>query len=157
MLNNRISICNLICVILLLAVIAAQLFMPGYSYTTKKETVDVTLGEYVWYPKDHKDLTKDFQKELGKDYKIDEVAYPHLYTVLVACFGIVFLIKSHDNKFMSLFSLAVGAMSCIYMLTVPAFQTYKSAWATLVLGALLLVISLTTLLGDQVAKLFKKA
>lgn len=156
MLNNRVSICNLICVVLLLAVIAAQLFMPGYSYVDKDETVDVTLGEYVWFPKDHRDLTKDFQKEFGKNFKIDEVSYPHLYIVLVACFGIVFLIKSHGNKFMSLFAVAVGAMCCIYMLTVPAFQIYESAWASIVLGALLLVFSLTSLLGDLVAKLFKK-
>ena len=153
---NRVSICNLVCVFLLIAVIAAQLFLPGYSYVDKDETIDVTLGEYVWFPKDHKDLTKDFQKELGKNFKIDEVSYPHLYIVLVGCFGIVFLIKNHDKKLPSLFALAVGAMCCIYMLTTPAFQSYQSAWASIVLGALLLVLSLVSLLGDLVKKLFTK-
>ena len=58
--KNRMSICNLVCVILLLAIVIIQLFVPYYTYTNtikidgKKTDVisQASYGQITWFPKE---------------------------------------------------------------------------------------------------------
>ncbi len=155
-LKNRVTICNLICVVLLLALVAVQLFLPYWSYEKKDETVEVTLGEYVWFVKDHRTMTNDFKDVYGKDFKVDVVAYPHLYMILIAGFGVVFCILKYFSKVPILFGLADGIMAIYYFSTNAVLQSGATWYASLIPGALLILVALYSLLGDIPAKLAAK-
>ncbi len=178
--KNRISICNYICVVLLIAMVCVQLFMPFYSYTYKEEAQNVSLGDYIWFPNkaEHKALTtiftskdvfgsKDVIESFGEKFKIDEFAFPHLYMLILAGFGIVFCLLKNHSFVPSLFGLAAGViaisnftsnrgliMADQYAEKVVANQTVCTI--CIVLGAVLVVNSLFSVFGGLIAKLFAK-
>ena len=169
LLKNRVTLCNFICVALLLALVCVQLFMPFFTYESKDEAVEVSLGGYVWFPRDHRTLTSSFQHKtvFGTEFKIDEIAYPHLYMVILAGFGIVFCLLKYYSGVPVLFGLAVGIMS-IYNFTTnrglvvdPQYAervTSNQAACTVnvILGVLLVLLALYSLFGGLIAKLLTK-
>ena len=178
--KNRISICNYACVILLIALICVQLFVPFYSYTYKEEAMDVSLGDYIWFPNktENKALTtiftskdvfgdKDVIESFGEKFKIDEIAFPHLYMLLLAGFGIVFCLLKNYSFVPSLFGLAAGIISIVnfssnrglvmadlYAEKVVANQMVCTI--CIVLGAVLVVNALFSMFGGLIAKLLAK-
>jgi len=179
--KNRVSISNYVCVILLLALVCVQLFMPFYTYVNKEETVEVSLGEYVWFPNEHKALTSHFQhkdvfgaanNEQKKDpsfveFKIDEIAYPHLYMLLLAGFGIVFCLLKNHSFVPILFGLSAGIIAIVNFTSnrgivvdpqYAARVTSNSSACTVnvILGVVLVVLALFSLFGGLIAKLFTK-
>jgi len=155
-LKNRVTICNLICVVLLLALVAVQLFLPYWSYEKNDETVEVSLGEYVWFVKDHRTMTNDFKDVYGKDFKVDVVAYPHLYMLLIAGFGVVFCLLKYYSKVPILFGLVDGIMAVYYFSTNPVLQSGATWYMSLIVGIPLILLALFSLLGDMPAKLAAK-
>lgn len=169
LLKNRISICNYVCVILLLALVCVQLFFPFFTYFAKDETTEVSLGGYIWFPNDHRNLTSNFQNKamFGSDFKIDEIAYPHLYMLILAGFGIVFCLLKNHSFVPNLFGLAAGIMA-IQNFTTNRGLNISAAYADLVisnqtacvinviLGVLLVIVALFCVFGGLVQKLIAK-
>ena len=151
--KNRVSLCNLVCVLLLLVIVAAQLLIPCWTVENKGVTEAVSVGEYVWFVKDYRSLTNDFKDVFGKDFKVDVVAYPHLYMLVVAGFALVFCLKNHSDKFPSLLALALGIMNVYYYLTNPLLAPTSFSWLFVVLGAIMIVIALLSVCGDIPKKL----
>ena len=178
--KNRISICNYVCVILLLALVCVQLFVPFYTFMVKDEAVEVSLGDYIWFPNEtnnrkltshftHKDMfgSEEVIEEFGEKFKIDEVAYPHLYMLLLAGFGVVFCLLKNHSFVPSLFGLAAGVIAIVNFtsnrgLVVAAqyadrvVSSQMACTINIVLGALLVVTSLFSVFGGLIAKLFTK-
>ena len=178
--KNRVSVCNYVCVILLLALICVQLFVPFYSFVVKDETVEVSLGDYVWFPNDsdnrkltshftHKDMygAEEVIEEFGEKFKIDEVALPHLYMLILAGFGVVFCLLKNHSFVPSIFGLAAGVISVVNFTSnrgLVVAEQYADRVETsqmvcivcIVLGALLVVNSLFSVFGGLIAKLFTK-
>jgi len=151
--KNRVSICNLVCILLMLAVVVAQLLIPCWTVEKKEVVEEVSLGKYVWFANDYKALTNEFKATYGKDFKADVVAFPHLFMVLVCGFGLVFCLKDHDKKIPSLFCTAFGFMNCYYYLTNPVLSITSESWLFIVAGAIVLAISLVSIGGDLPKKL----
>ena len=105
---NKLSvtrIANWISLLLILAMIAVT-FLPCWTYQTKEKveidgkkqnvtvTKEVSISEYTWFLKDHKDLTKEFEDlyEDEEDFFVnDMITAPALLMVLGVALGILSL------------------------------------------------------------------
>lgn len=178
--KNRISVCNYVCVILLLALVCVQLFVPFFTYTYKEEVQEVSLGDYIWFPNkaEHRALTNHFThkdmfgakeviEEFGEKYKIDEIAFPHLYMLLLAGFGIVFCLLKNRSFVPSIFGLAAGVIAISNFTSNRGLVVAKQyadrvtsnqmvCTICIVLGAVLIANSLFSVFGGLIAKLFTK-
>ena len=167
--KNRVSICNYVCVILLLALVCVQLFMPFYTYVSKDVETEVSLGGYVWFPNEHRTLTSAFQNKnvFGTEYKIDEIAYPHLYMLLLAGFGIVFCLLKNYSFVPILFGLAAGVLAVSNftsnrgMVVDPQYaerivSNQTACMVNVILGVLLVLLALYSLFGGLIVKLLTK-
>ena len=94
-------IANWISLLLVLAMIAVT-FLPCWPYETKEKidgervtvTKEVSISEYVWFPREHKDLTDEFEDlyEDDEDFFInDMITVPALLVVLGIALGILSL------------------------------------------------------------------
>lgn len=146
--KKRMPICNFVCVILLVAIVVIQLCVPFYTYydTVKIEGKNTevisqaTYGGFVWFPKEdaYEGLANHFKaKDMfgsvdkfgneyarGKKFNLDEMAYPHLYTVILTGFSLVFFLMKRKSFVPSALSMAAG------IITIKAFLTNR----TIVLG-----------------------
>lgn len=154
--KNRVSICNLVCVLLMLAIIVAQLLIPCWTVEKKGVVEEVSLGKYVWFVNDYRTLTNSFKDSFGKEFKADVIAFPHLYMVLVFGFGLVFCIKDHNKKIPSLFCTAFGFMNIYYYLTNQILAATPANVICIVGGAVVLLLSLLSIGGDLPKKLTAK-
>ena len=125
-------IVNCIC-ILLVFVMVGLLFTPYWQYETTEKidgkkvpvTKEVSINGYVWIPKNHADLTKQFKAaaENPKDYKTgDMVAAP----VFVLLFGVVLGIVSlfvTKLPLSAVLTLVLGGMNAYSFLKVPEMQS----------------------------------
>ena len=178
--KNRVSICNYVCIILLLALVCVQLFAPFYSFVVKDETKEVSMGDYVWFPNetDNKKLTSHFThkdmfgsdeaiESFGAKFKIDEIAYPHLYMLILAGFGLVFCLLKNYSFVPSLFGFAAGVIAVVNFTSNRAIvvaEQYADRVSTdplictinVVLGVLMIVNALFSMFGGLIAKLLAK-
>lgn len=131
--------------ILLILVMIVLMFTPYWTYETreknpetgKREEVvkDISINDYVWFPKDHKDLTKEFEdlypeppKGLSKEEKEawpkfsvnDLVTIPVLVLLLGVVVGIISLFRSH-KPYSALLALLLGGFSTYSYITRPEF------------------------------------
>lgn len=155
--KRSVSIGNYICVILLIALVCVQLFMPFYTYTNKGAEEVTSLGDYIWFPQttEHKVLTNHFTNKamFGKDFKIDQIAYPHLYMLLLAGFGIVFCLLKNRSFIPSLFGLSAGILAVVNFSSNAALvlgdryierviSNPAACLINIILGVLLVIVSL---------------
>ena len=142
-------IINWIC-LLMIAVMIALLFTPYFTYETKVKNPDtgkreevtkvISINDYVWSPRDHKDMTKEFdnlyediygkppkgatkeEKEAWPKFWInDMVTAPVLTLFLGIAVGIISLFYS-SKPFTSLLALILGALSAISYATLPEYS-----------------------------------
>lgn len=144
--KKRMSICNFVCVILLLAVMCVQLFVPYYTYTNtikidgKKTNVisQASYGQITWLPKEEafEGLVDHFKSDdmFGKvnkygepygkaqsgaklKFNLYELAAPHLFTMILTGFSLVFFLLKRKNFVTSALSLAAGIITAKAFLT----------------------------------------
>lgn len=157
--------------VLMILVMIVMLFTPSWEYKTKEKDpetnkrVEVTktpsISDYVWFPKDHKDLTKQYEKDYDTKMMInDEVTMPVLLMVLGIALGIFALIKS-KTLIGPLSALALGAYS-IYGYHASAFIKTASCWSrnvtvSYIVTALSLVLVVTCIVMWALKKIKKAA
>lgn len=134
--TNLTRICNLICAVLMLALIVCQ-FMPFWTTSTTGD--EISIQEYTWLPHHNKDLEKDFKANFGKDYGINDVVLMPIVTLVIGALGIGFSILFGKKCVITVCPLLVGIMATINYLTNPAFQAGAIWQLHLVLGIALLV------------------
>lgn len=111
--KNLGRIINILCVVLLIGVLVTQ-FLPFWSYTDKEDAeVTVSIDGYVWFPEDHKNLTKDFGEILQIEEK--KQIQPNLVyesaLLFVACVvSIIFLVVKSGSKFTAVLPLITGIL-----------------------------------------------
>lgn len=180
-------ICNFVCVILLVAIICVQLFVPYYTYTDtikidgKKTDVisQASYGAITWFPKedayeglaDHFKSNDMFGKvnKYGEPYgrtqsgakekfNLSELTYPHLYTLILTGFSLVFFLMKRKSFVPAVLSVAAGIITTNAFLTNrilvldPAFANrvvHNPTIATInvVLGILVVFFGLFSLFG----------
>ena len=124
--------------VLMILVMIVMLFTPSWEYETKerdpetKKMVEVTktpsISGFVWFPKDHKDLTKQYEKDYDtKMVTNDEVTMPALLLVLGVALSVFALIKP-NTLIGSLSALGLGLYS-VYGYMTSAFIKTSSCWS----------------------------
>ena len=129
--------------VLLILVMVVLLFTPYWTYETKEKvdgkrvTVEktISINEYVWFPKEHKDMTKEFEdlypeppkkateEEIAKMPKFwinDLVLMPALVLLVGVVVGIISLWYP-DTVFSALLALALGGLGTYSYITRPEF------------------------------------
>lgn len=128
------QILTLVSVIMILVMIAAM-FTPCWQYETRervdgKMTVvekECSINGFVWFPKDHSGLVKNYEKENDVEFVInDEVTMPALLLVLGVALSIFALVKS-KTIIGPLAALCLSAYS-IYGYMASDFIKTASCW-----------------------------
>lgn len=142
---NFTLITNIVCFLLLLAMLATQ-FMPFWlcadnCKTHKGEEKMISLAEYTWLPKKHTPITKemtnvyleiygkDYKDENGKKFKFqpNDAVVPTIILFAAVILSVVVLIKNAKHRLFNIFPFAAGLAGVIGNLTIPALQVGQ-AW-----------------------------
>lgn len=126
------KIINWICVLLIL-VMVVLLFTPYWTYTAKEKNPDtgkredvvkeISINDYVWFPGNHKNMTKEFQKlyEEKSDFWINDlVLAPVLVLLLGTVVGVISLWYA-NIPLSAILALVLGGLSTHSYLTRPEF------------------------------------
>lgn len=128
-------ICNIIAAVLLLAIIVCQ-FMP--CWTVKDETL--SIGEYVWHPYDHKDVTKYFAKTLDTELDSGSIAGVHIVFALGGIIAAVYCVSKSANVLPSILCAAIGIYGVISLNGNPILKA-GSQWMTLMILSGLVILA----------------
>lgn len=152
--NHYKTICNVVCAVLLIALIALQ-FVPGFWATApnKKGEVDsASLQGYIWLPEEHKDLEKSFKKDIDEFELNDIVGMP----VGVLAFGIlavVFTALKPKGLWAALFAFLAAVLGVIGYLTMPVYQLGNNWVIHLIVAAVALAVSAVCLVIALIGKI----
>ena len=134
------SRCASVCAVLMLALLVLQ-FLPFWN--TGADTV--SIGQYIWFPSDHADVTELIRPHTDGQIPINDVALPCVLMLLLSAGTLIFWIFSRKNLFLPLCSL-IGSIAGIWVcIATPAFRMGNLWWLILVISLLGAAASLLTL------------
>lgn len=145
--KNLGRIVNILCVVLLIGVLVTQ-FLPFWSYEAKDETVTVSIDGYVWFPEDHKELTKDFGEilQITEKKKIQPNLVIEAALLFVACVvSIIFLVAKSGHKFTAVLPLITGILGIKQYLGNYLFQIGQNWQLHLAVCIVLAVVAASNL------------
>ena len=156
--KNNISygqIFSYICIVLMILLLVTQ-FLPFFE-CTDCEDGSASVSDYVWFPDHHKDITKGVMRDLyGREYEIAQVILPNIAILASCVLGIIFILKSGANPWVSLIPFAGSAIAVFGYLTTAGLQIGQNWILHLGAAALVMVCSLVTL-SEPIVKLIKNA
>lgn len=167
------SILNIVCVALMVVFLAIQIFTPFWTYETevfditvadsgKVEEHTISLSNYVWLTKNHKDLFGNWRKMSytinGQEVPLtqNEIITMPFITNLLMVAGLIFCIWKRESRWTCLFPLIAGAYATFGYLTTPIYTTGKSYIFHLIAAILLTVgaVPLTVLWVKKIVRWF---
>ncbi len=86
------KILNIVCIVLLLALFVGQ-FLP--FWTSEKEETTLSINEYLWNAREHKDFSKELKPYIEKRLDLTEIGMSFAYFVLSIVAVIMILINPH--------------------------------------------------------------
>lgn len=164
------TVCNLICAVLLLAMLITQ-FQPFWTCSNckshKEVDKEVSIAEYIWTPKHHKPITDDmtdhYRELLGEDYRDEKGKkfkfqpndiLPATVTVFLgSVVGILVCVLLRKKFFAPAIPLIVGIAGILGYTTYPALQIGHNWQTHLILAAVLAVIALIALVWCTVLEI----
>ena len=78
----------IVCAVLMLAVLVLQ-FTPFWHIGEGEEQQDVSIGAYVWFPSDHKEVDTYMKEQVSSDYTISGVVGIHSLVLVLSAVGLV--------------------------------------------------------------------
>ena len=78
----------IVCAVLMLAVLELQ-FTPFWHIGEGEEQQDVSIGAYVWFPSDHKEVDTYMKEQVSSDYTISGVVGVHSLVLVLSAVGLV--------------------------------------------------------------------
>lgn len=136
--NKRIpKIFRLIVIVLGLALVLFQ-FLPFWSVNGES----VSIFNYIWFPKNNKELTAMFQTLIDPSFTINSVGGA---PIAALCFGALSVVLSFTKKKFDLINVGIalaggiGALLCLFK---PVFRLGSIWWGYGILGLPMVVASL---------------
>lgn len=168
-----------VCAALMLALILIQ-FVPNWEYTAKVKNEDgekvevdmsVSLAELTWFPVEHKDLTKEWNKQMKADFKKDPALTNNLeefkmnglvplpiLSMVAALFGIFLCVFKSKAWGSALLPVISGASLAYVAMTHPILKVSQMApnfqllgWITVGVGAVALIAGVVAWVLDMAA------
>ena len=121
----------IVCAVLMLAVLVLQ-FTPYWHIGEGEEQQNVSIGAYVWFPTDHKEVDTYMKEQVSSDFNISGVVGVHSLVLVLSAAGLVLcLIKPAMpvSPVLVMGSSVSGLVGCLGM---KAFQL-GSTWAVLLI------------------------
>ena len=117
---NWTSVLNFACAVLMLALLVFQFVLP-FWVDSKGETA--TVQGYLWLCEEdqYKQLSKDFKKEFGKDYRADIWPMPFL-CLLLGLIGTGLILFQPKNFLVSALPIACGIIGTLGYVNKPIYQ-----------------------------------
>ena len=78
----------IVCAVLMLSVLVLQ-FTPFWHIGEGEEQQDVSIGAYVWFPSDHKEVDTYMKEQVSSDYTISGVVGVHSLVLVLSAVGLV--------------------------------------------------------------------
>ena len=122
--ENKVRICNWICVALMLILMICQ-FTPFWTVPETGERV--SIGAYVAFPQEEADLESYLEDTVGEDYNINGVVLGPVCIIALGAVGIVLCLIKSENPLCALLPIAVGGVGAWGYLTKAALQL-GSGW-----------------------------
>ena len=120
--NTARTICYIICALLMVA-LAAYEFMPFWTVGDES----ISLQRYIWFPYEHKEVTKMFIAEINSDFSVNDVVLMPIIHLVIGVLGAVLCLIKPKSLWIIVFPLLVSGSGILGYLTNPAFQM-TSMW-----------------------------
>lgn len=105
MIWSKTTLCNIVCAVLMLALLICQ-FMPFWHFgETGEETA--SIQGYVWFPSDHGDLEK-YLETINPDHDINDVLLMPILELALCAVGFCLCLIKANVAWMSAFPVAAG-------------------------------------------------
>lgn len=134
------KLCNLLCVLLLMAMFAFH-FLPAWEHGGET----LTMMDYIWFPLDHEDLTAQFSAQYD-GYRVEDLVFTSAVCLLLPIVALVLLIRDAEGCLPALCGLGGGVSVMVGMLSQPVYTAARSFLPYMITAGVLLVLSLAVLL-----------
>lgn len=137
--SKRISVCNLICAILMGVMLILQ-FVPFWESTDGS----VSINSMVWLSYAHGDLERSLAAAVGESFSLNKLVVAPIFQTVTALVGIFVCLRWNDNAFSSLLPAACGILGLWGYLAVPGMQMGNMWILHLIVSAAMLVVAVVS-------------
>ncbi len=137
-----IRLCNIICVVLMLALLVCQ-FLPFWVVGENQ----VSIQEHTWFPWLNEDLTDLFVDTFGRDFMLKDIVLVPFVVLFGCVLGAIFCLLKFKSAGIAWIPFFVGLVGIIGYLTVPALQM-GALWPVHLVVCILITIAAAIPLTD---------
>ena len=138
--SKRISVCNLICAILMGVMLVLQ-FVPFWS----NGDGGVSINSYIWLNYAHDDLTNSLAAAVGESFSVNQLIVAPIFQTITALIGIFVCLRWNDTALSAFLPVACGILGLWGYLSVPAMQMGNMWILHLLVSAAMLVIAVVSI------------
>ena len=121
----------IVCAVLMLAVLVLQ-FTPFWHIGEGEEQQDVSIGAYVWFPTDHKEVDTYMKEQVSSDFNISGVVGVHSLVLVLSVAGLVLCLVKPAMPVSPVLVMGSSVSGLVGCLGMKAFQL-GSTWAVLLI------------------------
>lgn len=121
----------IVCAVLMLAVLVLQ-FTPYWHIGEGEEQQDVSIGAYVWFPTDHKEVDAYMKEQVSSDFNISGVVGVHSLVLVLSAAGLVLCLVKPAMPVSPVLVMGSSVSGLVGCLGMKAFQL-GSTWAVLLI------------------------
>jgi len=138
--SKKISVCNLICAILMGVMLILQ-FVPFWESTDGS----VSINSFVWLSYAHGDLERSLAAAVGESFSLNKLVVAPIFQTVTALVGIIVCLKWNDSSLSSLLPAACGVLGICGYLMIPAMQLGNMWILHLLVSAAMLVTAVVSI------------
>ena len=138
--SKKISVCNLICAILMGVMLILQ-FVPFWESTDGS----VSINSMVWLSYAHGDLERSLAAAVGEGFSLNKLVVAPIFQTVTALVGIIVCLKWNDSSLSSLLPAACGVLGICGYLMIPAMQLGNMWILHLLVSAAMLVTAVVSI------------
>jgi hypothetical protein len=134
----------------LLALMLALLVMQFVPFWTEGDGT-ATISDYIWFPREHKELNNSLKEVFGKDYRINQYLIGPITLLVSAAAGIVFSVLKRGKLNSFLLPLVCGLAGYTTYFT---YAPYKLGANWIVHASLSIAVLAVAVIGIAVSLFF---